>query len=150
MSGLARHGALRCMARWGMGASRAHPPRLAAAPSRLQLPGDPERNVHTCTPLCTLAHSRAPPAPPQIQSNALGALEALDARVAQRVYEEGCITGDRINGLCDGVTGDWCAAGRPGPPLPALKLKAPLPPPRNLCVVLPAAGTSSLAPVSPL
>lgn len=51
-----------------------------------------------------------PPAacqPPQIQSNALGALEALDERVAQRVYEEGCITGDRINGLCDGVTGDW-------------------------------------------
>lgn len=45
----------------------------------------------------------------QIQSNALAALEALDTHVAQRVYEEGCITGDRINGLCDGVTGDWCA-----------------------------------------
>ncbi|PSC71770.1 zeaxanthin epoxidase [Micractinium conductrix] len=45
--------------------------------------------------------------PIQIQSNALGALEALDARVAERVYEEGCITGDRVNGLCDGVTGDW-------------------------------------------
>ena len=47
----------------------------------------------------------------QIQSNALAALEALDTYVAQRVYEEGCITGDRINGLCDGVTGDWCAGG---------------------------------------
>lgn len=45
--------------------------------------------------------------PIQIQSNALGALEALDTRVAERVYQEGCITGDRINGLCDGVTGDW-------------------------------------------
>lgn len=45
--------------------------------------------------------------PIQIQSNALGALEALDERVAERVYQEGCITGDRINGLCDGVTGDW-------------------------------------------
>ena len=44
---------------------------------------------------------------PQIQSNALAALEALDLGVAQRVFEEGCITGDRINGLCDGVTGDW-------------------------------------------
>jgi zeaxanthin epoxidase len=43
----------------------------------------------------------------QIQSNALGALEALDLEVAQRVYDVGCITGDRINGLCDGVTGDW-------------------------------------------
>lgn len=52
-----------------------------------------------------------PPSTPsprtQIQSNALGALEALDTRVAERVYQEGCITGDRINGLCDGVTGDW-------------------------------------------
>jgi hypothetical protein len=55
--------------------------------------------------------------PPQIQSNALGALEALDQGVADRVYQEGCITGDRINGLCDGVTGDWCAtaAAVPGP-----------------------------------
>lgn len=28
-------------------------------------------------------------------------------QVAERIIEEGCITGDRINGLCDGVTGDW-------------------------------------------
>lgn len=45
--------------------------------------------------------------PIQIQSNALAALEALDAPSAERVMEEGCITGDRVNGLCDGLTGDW-------------------------------------------
>ena len=55
--------------------------------------------------------TRCRAARPQIQSNALAALEALDEGAAQRVYEEGCITGDRINGLCDGVTGDWCAQG---------------------------------------
>eukprot|EP00475_Leptophrys_vorax_P039562 TRINITY_DN7166_c0_g1_i1.p1 TRINITY_DN7166_c0_g1~~TRINITY_DN7166_c0_g1_i1.p1 ORF type:complete len:621 (-),score=26.76 TRINITY_DN7166_c0_g1_i1:234-1877(-) len=27
--------------------------------------------------------------------------------MAERVMEEGCITGDRINGLCDGLTGEW-------------------------------------------
>ena len=43
----------------------------------------------------------------QIQSNALGALEAIDPEVASEIMAEGCITGDRINGLCDGVTGDW-------------------------------------------
>lgn len=45
--------------------------------------------------------------PIQIQSNALAALEALDEEVAQEVLDTGCITGDRINGLCDGVTGEW-------------------------------------------
>jgi zeaxanthin epoxidase len=45
--------------------------------------------------------------PPQIQSNALGALEAIDPTVADEIMRHGCITGDRINGLCDGVTGDW-------------------------------------------
>ncbi len=44
---------------------------------------------------------------PQIQSNALAALEAIDLEMAQSIMEEGCVTGDRINGLCDGVTGDW-------------------------------------------
>lgn len=43
----------------------------------------------------------------QVQSNALAALEALDAEVAAEVMATGCITGDRINGLCDGETGDW-------------------------------------------
>ena len=43
----------------------------------------------------------------QVQSNALAALEAIDTHVAKRVFEEGCITGDRINGLVDGVSGKW-------------------------------------------
>jgi 2-polyprenyl-6-methoxyphenol hydroxylase-like FAD-dependent oxidoreductase len=45
--------------------------------------------------------------PIQIQSNALAALEAIDQDMAESILEEGCVTGDRINGLCDGVTGDW-------------------------------------------
>ncbi|BDA47131.1 Zeaxanthin epoxidase, chloroplastic [Coccomyxa sp. Obi] len=45
--------------------------------------------------------------PIQIQSNALAALEALDRQVAEEVLAAGCITGDRINGLCDGETGKW-------------------------------------------
>ena len=49
---------------------------------------------------------------PQIQSNALAALEAIDEGLAEKVLAEGCVTGDRINGLCDGVTGDWCASHR--------------------------------------
>jgi hypothetical protein len=52
-------------------------------------------------------------APAQVQSNALAALEALDARVAEEVLAEGCITGDRVNGLVDGASGKWCAAKRP-------------------------------------
>jgi hypothetical protein len=68
--------------------------------------------------------SRVPHAPPvrapQVQSNALAALEAIDEAVAGEVMREGCITGDRINGMCDGVTGDWCA--------PALLLARPLHP----------------------
>lgn len=53
----------------------------------------------------------------QIQSNALAALEAVDPDMAEDVLNAGCITGDRVNGLCDGVTGDWyvkvsgCAVG---------------------------------------
>lgn len=46
-----------------------------------------------------------------MQSNALAALEALDARVAEEVLAEGCITGDRVNGLVDGVSGKWCVLG---------------------------------------
>lgn len=45
--------------------------------------------------------------PIQIQSNALAALEAVDMEVAEEVMTAGCITGDRINGLVDGVSGDW-------------------------------------------
>lgn len=45
--------------------------------------------------------------PIQIQSNALAALEAIDMDVAEKVMAAGCITGDRINGLVDGVSGNW-------------------------------------------
>ncbi|KAH6838286.1 zeaxanthin epoxidase [Perilla frutescens var. hirtella] len=45
--------------------------------------------------------------PIQIQSNALAALEAIDMAVADEVMNSGCITGDRINGLVDGISGNW-------------------------------------------
>ncbi|KAL1540905.1 Zeaxanthin epoxidase, chloroplastic [Salvia divinorum] len=45
--------------------------------------------------------------PIQLQSNALAALEAIDVDVADQVFAAGCITGDRINGLVDGISGDW-------------------------------------------
>ncbi|KAI3665710.1 hypothetical protein L6452_44340 [Arctium lappa] len=45
--------------------------------------------------------------PIQIQSNALAALEAIDLEVADEVMKAGCITGQRINGLVDGVSGNW-------------------------------------------
>ncbi|KAK7252833.1 hypothetical protein RIF29_37053 [Crotalaria pallida] len=45
--------------------------------------------------------------PIQIQSNALAALEAIDPEVADQVMRVGCITGDRINGLVDGISGSW-------------------------------------------
>lgn len=45
--------------------------------------------------------------PIQVQSNALAALQALDEEIAEEVLRRGCITGDRINGLCDGVSGEW-------------------------------------------
>lgn len=48
--------------------------------------------------------------PIQIQSNALAALEAIDLEVAEEVMRVGCITGDRINGLVDGVSGSWYVA----------------------------------------
>ncbi|KAL6993753.1 Zeaxanthin epoxidase, chloroplastic [Sarracenia purpurea var. burkii] len=45
--------------------------------------------------------------PIQVQSNALAALEAIDLEVAEEVMKAGCITGQRINGLVDGVSGTW-------------------------------------------
>ncbi|XP_062184389.1 zeaxanthin epoxidase, chloroplastic-like isoform X1 [Phragmites australis] len=45
--------------------------------------------------------------PIQIQSNALAALEAIDLAVAEDVMRAGCVTGDRINGLVDGISGSW-------------------------------------------
>lgn len=45
--------------------------------------------------------------PIQIQSNALATLEAIDMDVAEDIMNAGCITGQRINGLVDGVSGNW-------------------------------------------
>lgn len=50
--------------------------------------------------------------PIQIQSNALAALEAIDLEVADEVMRAGCITGDRINGLVDGISGTWYVASK--------------------------------------
>ena len=47
--------------------------------------------------------------PIQVQSNALAALEAIDMSVAEEVMRVGCVTGDRINGLVDGMSGSWYA-----------------------------------------
>lgn len=64
-------------------------------------------------PSVTPSHHR--PTPPltrtslalQIQSNALAALEAIDKDMAAEIMAAGCVTGDRINGLVDGVSGQW-------------------------------------------
>jgi len=48
--------------------------------------------------------------PIQLQSNALAVLEAVDAAAADEVMDAGCITGDRVNGIVDGVSGSWYAA----------------------------------------
>eukprot|EP00252_Welwitschia_mirabilis_P027720 TRINITY_DN9594_c0_g1_i1.p1 TRINITY_DN9594_c0_g1~~TRINITY_DN9594_c0_g1_i1.p1 ORF type:complete len:666 (-),score=113.86 TRINITY_DN9594_c0_g1_i1:504-2501(-) len=45
--------------------------------------------------------------PIQIQSNALAALEAIDQTIAEEIMASGCVTGDRINGLVDGISGAW-------------------------------------------
>ena len=45
--------------------------------------------------------------PIQLQSNALGALEAIDPELAQDVIANGVVTGDRINGMLDGKSGEW-------------------------------------------
>ncbi|CAL5016695.1 unnamed protein product [Urochloa decumbens] len=45
--------------------------------------------------------------PIMLQSNALAALEAIDAAAADGVMDAGCVTGDRVNGIVDGVSGSW-------------------------------------------
>ncbi|GLT68038.1 hypothetical protein SLA2020_403010 [Shorea laevis] len=45
--------------------------------------------------------------PIQLQSNALAALEAIDLEVAEEVMQAGCVVGNRINGLLDGISGSW-------------------------------------------
>jgi len=45
--------------------------------------------------------------PIQLQCNAIGTIEAMDMDLANRIYDNCTITGDRINGLMDGLNGDW-------------------------------------------
>ncbi|GKU92853.1 hypothetical protein SLEP1_g6524 [Rubroshorea leprosula] len=48
--------------------------------------------------------------PIQLQSNALAALEVIDLEVAEKVMQAGCVVGNRINGLLDGISGSWFRA----------------------------------------
>lgn len=45
--------------------------------------------------------------PIQLAGNALSAIEAIDGELAQKIMDDGVITGDRVNGLLDGKTGAW-------------------------------------------
>lgn len=45
--------------------------------------------------------------PIQLQCNAMGTIEAIDLGLANRIYDNCTVTGDRINGLLDGIKGSW-------------------------------------------
>lgn len=45
--------------------------------------------------------------PIQMAGNAMSTLEAIDPEVGKRVIDNSVITGDRVNGLLDGRTGEW-------------------------------------------
>jgi zeaxanthin epoxidase len=45
--------------------------------------------------------------PIQLQCNSQGALDSIDPKMAEEVFERGIITGDRVNGLLDGISGEW-------------------------------------------
>lgn len=45
--------------------------------------------------------------PIQLLSSALTVLEAIDENVAKQIMEVGCATGNRLNGLADGISGEW-------------------------------------------
>lgn len=45
--------------------------------------------------------------PIQLLSGALAVLEAIDENVATQIMEAGCVTGNRTNGLADGLSGEW-------------------------------------------
>ncbi|KAJ0590162.1 putative zeaxanthin epoxidase [Helianthus annuus] len=47
--------------------------------------------------------------PIQLLSSALGILVGIDKGVADQIMEAGCVTGNRVNGLADGLSGDWLA-----------------------------------------
>ncbi|KAF3338593.1 Zeaxanthin epoxidase [Carex littledalei] len=44
-----------------------------------------------------------------LESNALSTLEAIDIKVATQVMDAGCIIGNRVNGIVDGLSGCWFA-----------------------------------------
>lgn len=45
--------------------------------------------------------------PIQLLSSALAVLEAIDQSVSWQIMEAGCVTGNRTNGLADGLSGEW-------------------------------------------
>ncbi|KAF7835963.1 zeaxanthin epoxidase, chloroplastic-like isoform X2 [Senna tora] len=45
--------------------------------------------------------------PIQLLSSALAVLKAIDENVGNQIMEAGCVTGNRTNGLADGLTGEW-------------------------------------------
>jgi len=45
--------------------------------------------------------------PIQLQCNAMGTMEAIDIDLANQIYQNCSVTGDRINGLMDGRKGFW-------------------------------------------
>lgn len=45
--------------------------------------------------------------PIQLLSSALAVLEAIDQSVAKQIMDAGCVTGNRTNGLADGISGEW-------------------------------------------
>ncbi|XP_071741013.1 zeaxanthin epoxidase, chloroplastic-like [Rutidosis leptorrhynchoides] len=47
--------------------------------------------------------------PIQLLSSALGVLVDIDKDVAEQIMKVGCVTGNRINGLVDGPSGEWLA-----------------------------------------
>ncbi|KAM0072090.1 putative zeaxanthin epoxidase [Helianthus debilis subsp. tardiflorus] len=48
--------------------------------------------------------------PIQLLSSALGILVGIDKGVADQIMEAGCVTGNRVNGLADGLSGDWVSS----------------------------------------
>ncbi|KAI3741449.1 hypothetical protein L1987_59123 [Smallanthus sonchifolius] len=47
--------------------------------------------------------------PIQLLSSALGILVDIDRGVADQIMDAGCVTGNRVNGLADGLSGNWLA-----------------------------------------
>ncbi|XP_012849616.1 PREDICTED: zeaxanthin epoxidase, chloroplastic-like, partial [Erythranthe guttata] len=45
--------------------------------------------------------------PIQLLSSAMGLMESIDKDAAREIMESGYVTGDRLNGLADGTTGQW-------------------------------------------